>query len=143
MRASAGAVAVDVPISPWLYLCTGLLALFLALGKRRAELVLVESRETPGRRVLDGYTLPLIDQLVSIVASATIAAYALYTFTARVSDTLMATIPYVVFGIFRYLLLLHRHQAGEEPEQVLLRDVPTLAAVALWGVTCAVILAVD
>ena len=143
VRASAGAVAVDVPISPWLYLCTGLLALFLALGKRRAELVLVESRETPGRRVLDGYTLPLIDQLVSIVASATIAAYALYTFTARDSDTLMATIPYVVFGIFRYLLLLHRHQAGEEPEQVLLRDVPTLAAVALWGVTCAVILAFD
>ena len=143
VRASAGAVAVDVPISPWLYLCTGLLALFLALGKRRAELVLVESRETPGRRVLGGYTLPLIDQLVGIVASATIAAYALYTFTARDSDALMATIPYVVFGIFRYLLLLHQHQAGEEPERVLLRDVPTLAAVALWGVTCAAILAVD
>jgi 4-hydroxybenzoate polyprenyltransferase len=143
VRATAGAVAVDVPISPWLYLCTGLLALFLALGKRRAELVLVESRETPGRRVLDGYTLPLIDQLVSIVASATIAAYALYTFTARDSSTLMATIPYVVFGIFRYLLLLHRHEAGEEPEQVLLRDVPTLVAVALWGVTCAAILMFD
>jgi 4-hydroxybenzoate polyprenyltransferase len=143
VRASAGAVAVDVPISPWLYLCTGLLALFLALGKRRAELVLVESCETPGRRVLDGYTLPLIDQLVGIVASATIVAYALYTFTARDSDALMATIPYVVFGIFRYLLLLHRHRAGEEPEQVLLRDVPTLVAVVSWGVTCAVILAFD
>lgn len=143
IRASAGAVAVDVPISPWLYLCTGLLALFIALGKRRAELVLVESRETPGRRVLDGYTLPLIDQLVTIVASATIAAYALYTFTARDSSTLMATIPFVVFGIFRYLLLLHRHEAGEEPEQVLLRDAPILAAVVLWGVTCAAILALD
>lgn len=143
IRASAGAVAVDVPISPWLYLCTGLLALFLALGKRRAELVLVESRETPGRRVLEGYTLPLIDQLVTIVAAATIAAYALYTFTARDSSTLMATIPFVVFGIFRYLLLLHRHQAGEEPEQVLLRDVPILAAVVLWGVACAAILVFD
>ena len=143
VRAAAGADAVNVRISPWLLVCTALLALFLALGKRRAELVLVESRETPGRRVLDGYTLPLIDQLVSIVASATIAAYALYTFTARDSDTLMATIPYVVFGIFRYLLLLHRHKAGEEPEQVLLKDVPTLVAVALWGVTCAAILALD
>lgn len=143
IRASAGAVAVDVPISPWLYLCTGLLALFLALGKRRAELVLVTSRETPGRRVLDGYTLPLIDQLITVVTSATIAAYALYTFTARDSSTLMVTIPFVVFGIFRYLLLLHQHQAGEEPEQVLLRDAPILGAVLLWGVTCATILVFD
>jgi 4-hydroxybenzoate polyprenyltransferase len=143
VRAVAGGVAVDVPISPWLILCTGLLALFLALGKRRAELVLVESRATPGRRVLDGYTVPLIDQFVGIIASATIVAYALYTFTARDSRTLMITIPYVVFGVFRYILLLHRQDVGEEPEQVLLRDVPILAAVSLWAVTCAVVLAVD
>jgi 4-hydroxybenzoate polyprenyltransferase len=143
VRATAGAVAVEVPISPWLYLCTGLLALFLALGKRRAEHVLVESRETPGRRVLDGYTVPLIDQFVSIVASATIVAYALYTFTAHDSRALMITIPYVVFGIFRYLLLLHRQAAGEEPEQVLLRDLPILTAVSAWAVTCAVVLALD
>jgi 4-hydroxybenzoate polyprenyltransferase len=143
VRAAAGAVAVDVRISPWLLLCTGLLALFLALGKRRAELVLVESRETPGRQVLDGYTLPLIDQFVGIVASATIVAYALYTFTARDSRTLMITIPYVVFGIFRYLLLLHRQEVGEEPDEVLLADVPILVTVALWAATCAVVLAVD
>jgi 4-hydroxybenzoate polyprenyltransferase len=143
VRAAAGAVAVDVRISPWLLLCTGLLALFLALGKRRAELLLVESRETPGRRVLDGYTLPLIDQLVGIVASATIVAYALYTFTARDSRTLMITIPYVVFGVFRYLLLLHRQEVGEEPDEVLLADVPILVTVALWAVTCAVVLALD
>ena len=143
VRAVAGGVAVDVPISPWLILCTGLLALFLALGKRRAELVLVESRATPGRRVLDGYTVPLIDQFVGIIASATIVAYALYTFTARDSRTLMITIPYVVFGVFRYILLLHRQDMGEEPDQVLLRDVPILAAVSLWAVTCAVVLAVD
>lgn len=143
IRASAGAVAVDVPISPWLYLCTGLLALFLALGKRRAELVLVASRVTPGRRVLDGYTLPLIDRLVTVVASATIAAYGLYTFTARDSSTLTATIPFVVFGILRYLLLLHRRRVGEEPEQVLLHDAPILGAVLLWGLACATILAFD
>jgi 4-hydroxybenzoate polyprenyltransferase len=143
LRAAAGAVAVDVPSSPWLLLCTGLLALFLALGKRRAELVLVEAAETPGRAVLDGYTLPLIDQFVGIVASATIVAYALYTFTARDSRALMITIPYVVFGVFRYLLLLHRQEAGEEPEEVLLGDIPILATVALWAATCALVLAVD
>lgn len=141
VRAAAGAEAVDVRISPWLLLCTGLLALFLALAKRRGELVLVLADETPGRRVLDGYSLPLIDQLVTVVASATIVSYALYTFTARDSHTLMITIPYVVFGIFRYLLLLHRQGAGEEPDQVLVTDVPILAAVALFGITCAAILA--
>jgi 4-hydroxybenzoate polyprenyltransferase len=142
VRAAAGAEAVKVPISPWLLLCTGLLALFLALGKRRGELVLVESRETPGRRVLDGYSLPVIDQLVTMVASATIVAYALYTFSARDSRALMITIPYVVFGVFRYVLVLHR-DGGEEPDQVLVTDLPILGSVALWAVTCAVVLAVD
>ena len=141
VRAAAGAEAVRVRISPWLLLCTGLLALFLALAKRRGELVLVQSAETPGRRVLEGYSLPLIDQLVTVVASATIVSYALYTFTARDSHTMMITIPYVVFGIFRYLLLLHRQGVGEEPDQVLVTDVPILAAVALFGLTCAAILA--
>jgi 4-hydroxybenzoate polyprenyltransferase len=142
IRAAAGAEAVDVRISPWLLLCTGLLALFLGLGKRRGEIVLVDSRETPGRRVLDGYSLPLIDQLVTIVASAAIVAYALYTFSAGNSQALMLTIPYVVFGIFRYILILHRN-GGEEPDQVLVTDVPILVTVALWAVTCAVVLAVD
>lgn len=142
VRAAAGAEAVHVPISPWLLLCTGLLALFLALGKRRGELVLVQSQATPGRRVLDGYTLPVIDQFVSIVASATIVAYALYTFTARDSHALMITIPYVVFGIFRYVLLLNRQEIGEEPDQVLVSDLPILAAVAAWALTCGVVLAV-
>jgi 4-hydroxybenzoate polyprenyltransferase len=143
IRATAGAVAVDVPISPWLLLCTGLLALFLAFGKRRGELLLVESRETPGRKVLDGYSLALIDQLIAIVAAASIVAYALYTFTARDSRALMITIPYVVYGVFRYLLLLHRQEAGEEPDQVLVSDLPILATVAAWALTCAVVLAVD
>lgn len=142
IRAAAGAEAVAVPISPWLFLCTGLLALFLALGKRRGELVLVQARATPGRRVLDGYTLPVIDQFVSIVAAATIVSYALYTFTARESHTLMITIPYVVFGVFRYILLLNRQVIGEEPDQVLVTDLPILAAVAAWAATCGIVLAV-
>ena len=136
------AVAVRVPISPWLLLCTGLLALFLALAKRRGELVLVGASETPGRPVLEGYSLALVDQLVSIVAASTVIAYALYTFTARPGERMMATIPFVLFGVFRYLLLIHREDVGEEPEHVLLSDKPILICVALWAVTAAILLAV-
>jgi len=141
IRAAAGAVAVDVRISPWLLLCTWLLSLFLALGKRRGELVLVSSSDAPGRRVLDGYSLAVVDQLLTIVASGTIVAYALYTFSARSSHALMVTVPFVVYGVFRYIVLLHKGDAGEEPENVLVRDLPILVTVALWAVTCAIVLA--
>ncbi len=141
IRASAGAEAVDVRISPWLLICTGLLALFLALGKRRAELVLVGAEETPGRPVLEGYSLALVDQLVSVVAASTVIAYSLYTFTARDSKAMMATVPFVVYGVFRYLLLLQRRDLGEEPENVLLTDPPLLLTIAAWAATSAAILA--
>ncbi len=141
IRASAGAEAVAVRISPWLLICTGLLALFLALAKRRAELVLVGAAETPGRPVLEGYSLALVDQLVSVVAASTVIAYSLYTFTARDSKAMMATVPFVVYGVFRYLLLLHRHDLGEEPENVLLTDVPLILTIVSWAATSAAILA--
>jgi 4-hydroxybenzoate polyprenyltransferase len=141
IRAAAGAAAVDVRISPWLLLCTALLALFLALAKRRGELVLVGAQHTPGRPVLEGYSLELVDQLVAIVAASTVIAYSLYTLTARDSKALLATVPFVIFGLFRYLLLVHRDDVGEEPEQVLLTDVPIILAVAGWIATAAVILA--
>ena len=141
IRAAAGAAAVDVRISPWLLLCTALLALFLALAKRRGELVLVGAQHTPGRPVLEGYSLELVDQLVAIVAASTVVAYSLYTLTARDSKALLATVPFVIFGLFRYLLLVHRDDIGEEPEQVLLTDVPIMLAVAGWIATAAVILA--
>jgi 4-hydroxybenzoate polyprenyltransferase len=141
VRAAAGAAAVDVRISPWLLLCTALLALFLALAKRRGELVLVGAEATPGRPVLEGYSLALVDQLVTIVAASTVISYCLYTFTARDSKAMMVTIPFVVFGVFRYLLLMHRRDLGEEPEEVLLRDVPILACIAGWTACAAVILA--
>src|SRR5215218_2168938 len=112
VRAAAGAEAVDVRISPWLLLCTALLALFLAL----------------------------VDQLVTVVTAATIVAYSLYTFGSEHSAAMMLTIPFVIFGLFRYLLLVHRDDLGEEPEQILLSDRPILAAVALWALTAAVIL---
>jgi 4-hydroxybenzoate polyprenyltransferase len=138
IRAAAGAEAVDVRISPWLIVCTALLALFLALAKRRGELT--AQGEEAGRGVLAGYSFPLVDQLVSIVAACTIVAYSLYTFEAREGSAMMATIPFVVFGIFRYLLLMHREDLGEEPESVLLSDLPILATIAGWAVTSALIL---
>jgi 4-hydroxybenzoate polyprenyltransferase len=141
VRAAAGAAAVHVRISPWLLLCTALLALFLALAKRRGELVLVGAEATPGRPVLEGYSLALVDQLVTVVAASTVISYCLYTFTARDSKAMMVTIPFVVFGVFRYLLLMHRRDLGEEPEEVLLRDLPILATIAGWAACAAIILA--
>jgi len=93
--------------------------------------------------VLDGYSLAVIDQFVTIVASAAIVAYALYTFTAGESRALMITIPYVVYAIFRYLLILQGRERGEEPDHVLVTDVPILATVAAWALTCAVVLIVE
>jgi len=142
VRAAAGAAAVEVRISPWLLLCTALLALFLALAKRRGELVLVGAEATPGRPVLEGYSLALVDQLVTVVAASTVISYCLYTFTARDSKAMMVTIPFVIFGVFRYLLLIHRRDLGEEPEEVLLRDLPILLCIAGWAACAAVILAV-
>jgi 4-hydroxybenzoate polyprenyltransferase len=139
IRAAAGAVAVDVDISNWLLLCTALLALFLGFAKRRGELVVVGAERTPGRPVLEGYSLELVDQLLSVVASATVIAYGLYAIENK-ATAMPATIPFVLFGVFRYLLLVHNHDLGEEPERVLLADRQLIAAVATWGVTAALIL---
>jgi 4-hydroxybenzoate polyprenyltransferase len=138
LRASAGAIAVDVRISEWLLLCTFLLALFVALGKRRAELGLDGVHARPA---LDGYSVALVDQLLGIVAAATIAAYTGYALAAHDTRWLVATVPLVVYGLFRYLLLLHRRGLGEEPETLLVEDLPLLVTVAVWAGACAVILA--
>ncbi len=140
VRAAAGAAAVHVQISVWLLVCTALLAFFLGLAKRRGELVLVGAEETPGRPVLERYSLRLVDRLLAVVASATVAAYAAYTVAAH-SAWMALTVPFVVFGLGRYLVLVHRHELGEEPENVLLSDRPVLACIALWAGTCALILA--
>ena len=141
IRAAAGAAAVDVRISPWLLVCTGLLALFLALGKRRSELLRVEADSGGGRRVLDVYTRSLLDRLLATVALCAVAVYGVYTFTAHDSRALPLTIPFVAFGLGRYVYLLHRRGLGEEPDQVLLSDRPILVAVALWVTVCAAVLA--
>jgi 4-hydroxybenzoate polyprenyltransferase len=140
IRAAAGAAAVHVRISPWLLVCTALLALFLGLAKRRGELVLVSADATPGRPALGGYSLGLVDRVLGAVAAATAGTYAAYTVTAH-SAWMALTVPFVVCGIGRYLLLVHRHDLGEEPEQVLVADRVILGCVAAWAVLSALVLA--
>jgi len=140
-RAAAGAVAVDVPVSGWLLACTGLLALFLALCKRRGELALVESRGASARAVLGAYSLDWLDPLLTALAVVTVAVYATYTVSAHDAALLPATVLPVTFGVFRYVYLVRRRGAGEEPDHVLVSDRPILVAVALWVAACAVVLA--
>jgi 4-hydroxybenzoate polyprenyltransferase len=142
-RAVAGAVVIHVGISPWLVLCTLMLALFLGLSKRRAELISVQLSGTPGtRRILDEYSPAMLDQMIVIVTSASLMSYSLYTITsptAQAHHYLMLTIPFVIYGIFRYLYLMHRHSLGESPDAVLVEDRPMLINVLLWGLTTALI----
>ena len=138
LRAAAGAAAIDVPISPWLLACTALLALFLALAKRREELV---SRGHASRPALARYSVPALDRALALTAVATVVTYSWYALTVR-TPALALSIPFVVFGLGRYGWLMRTRSAGEEPESVLLRDGPIAAAVVGWIVTCAVIVAV-
>jgi 4-hydroxybenzoate polyprenyltransferase len=143
LRAAGGAVALGVPISPWLYVCTVLLALFLGFGKRRNEIRLLENAAGLHRRNLDEYTVGLLDQLIMLTAAATIMSYSLYTFTAPTlpeNHAMMLTIPFVLYGIFRYLLLVYVRDEGGAPEQLLLTDRPLLGSVMLWAATAVVIL---
>ena len=140
LRAIAGGVVIGVRVSPWLLICTLLLALFLTLTKRRQEYVITENNGERHRRVLAYYSVSFLDQLISIVTSSTIMAYSLYTFSAGRTQYLMLSIPFVIYGIFRYLFLVHKKEMGESPEEVLLRDRPLLAGIILWVVVCVVIL---
>ncbi len=144
LRVGAGVSLITVErFSPWLYVCTTLLALFLGFGKRRAELVLLAENAANHRRVLDGYTLELLDQLIVVVSGTTIIAYSLYTFSAEnlpENHLMMLTIPFVLYGIFRYLHLIHVENAGGSPEELVLRDRPLMATLLLWGLTAVAIL---
>jgi 4-hydroxybenzoate polyprenyltransferase len=141
LRILAGAVVIPVMISPWLYLVTILLSLFLALSKRRHELVLLQGEASNHRQILKEYSLPLLDQLITIVIAATIMAYSLYTFQGPTGNhRLMITIPLVIYGMFRYLYLMHMRMEGGSPEEVLLRDRHMLGTVVLCTVLIIVVL---
>lgn len=132
LRAVAGALAAPVPISPWFYLCTMFLALFLALGKRRAELVQLSTASEIHRENLRAYTTLFLDQLMAVVVTSTLITYSLYTFqTETGSHALMITIPFVIFGMFRYLYLIYVKAEGDRPDELLWRDRQILASVVL------------
>jgi 4-hydroxybenzoate polyprenyltransferase len=145
LRAAGGALVIGVPISPWLYLCTILGALFLATTKRRHELLLLGEESGAHRAALDDYSPQLLDQMTSIVTAATVVAYSLYTVTAEnlpANHAMLATLPFVLYGVFRYLFLVYSRDDGGSPEEVLLRDRPLLADIILWLVSAGVILLV-
>jgi 4-hydroxybenzoate polyprenyltransferase len=143
LRVAAGVSLIKVErFSPWLYVVTTLLALYIGFGKRRAELTTLAGDANSHRRVLDGYNLTLLDQLITIVSSSTIIAYSLYTFSAPnlpSNHTMMLTIPFVLYGIFRYLYLIQVKEEGGAPEELVLTDRPLQATMALYGISVLVI----
>jgi 4-hydroxybenzoate polyprenyltransferase len=145
LRAAAGAVAVSVPISHWLLVCTTLLALFLVLSKRRHELTLLADGAITHRPILDEYSPYLLDQMIAVVTASTVVAYSVYATSGetavRLGTTRLGlTIPFVLYGIFRYLYLVHQKRAGGSPADLLLTDRPLLACVGLWALAVALIL---
>ena len=145
LRVEAGAAVLDVPVSPWLYLCTGLGAMFIALAKRRSELARAGESARYQRDALGWYEVPVLDQFMSVVGTSALVSYALYTFTAENmpdNHAMMLTIPFLVYGLFRYIHLVHTGTVGETPEEIILSDWPMILAIVLWlGVSVGVLLA--
>lgn len=144
LRVAAGVPIVQVArFSPWMYVCTALLALFLGFGKRRHELTLLKGEANYHRAILSEYNLHLLDEMMAVVTSTTVIAYSLYTFSAEglpPNHLMMLTIPFVLYGIFRYLYLIHVKNQGGTPEEILLSDKPLLLDIALWGLAVILIL---
>ena len=144
LRAVGGAVVITVPISPWLLVCTILLALFLALSKRRHELVLLADEAGGHRPILDEYNPYLLDQMIAVVTASTLMAYSFYAISPETvekfgTDLLSLTIPFPLYGIFRYLYLVHRKEGGGSPAEILLADRPLLLCIGLWVLTVVVV----
>ena len=144
LRVLAGLSVIQVAyFSPWLFVLTSLLAMYLAFGKRLAELKLLEAAASSHRKSLDGYSVPLLNQYILIVLGAILITYTLYTFSAhpvQTSSVMMLTIPFVVYGIFRYLYLIQSDLITSSPEEVLLKDRPLQIAIVLWGLSVLAIL---
>jgi 4-hydroxybenzoate polyprenyltransferase len=144
LRVAAGVVLIQVArFSPWLYVFTTFLSLFLGVGKRRAELTLLAEGANTHRKVLEGYSLPLLDQMIMIVVTVTIVTYSLYTFSAPnlpANHTMMLTIPFVIYGVFRYLYLIQIKKSGGAPEDILFTDRPLQVDILLWGLAVVIVL---
>ncbi len=145
LRAVAGAVAVNVEISHWLLVCTILLALFIALAKRRHEIILLADGAASHRPILGEYSAYLLDQMIAVVTASTLIAYVFYTISPETQEKfgtpwLGLTIPFPLYGIFRYLYLVHRRDGGGSPADLLLTDRPLLVCVAVWALAVALII---
>ncbi len=136
LRVAAGVAVVQVErFSPWLYVCTTLLALFIAINRRRHELLLLAEDASNHRRILDEYNIAFLDEMNSMVTASTVIAYSLYTFSAPnlpPNHTMMLTIPFVIYGLFRYLYLVHVRGEGGAPDELVLRDRPLFVTLVLW-----------
>jgi len=137
LRVIAGAVAIDVDISNWILVCTILLALFLALSKRRHEIILLNSNANYHRIILKEYSPYLLDQMIGVVTSATLVAYMIFTLSGETIakfGNMVLTVPFVLYGIFRYLYLVHMKDKGGQPEEILLTDIPLQVNIVLYGI---------
>jgi 4-hydroxybenzoate polyprenyltransferase len=147
LRAISGGLAISVPISSWLIVCTILLALFLGFGKRRHELESLKELATEHRRILEHYSTYFLDQLITVVTAAVIVAYTFYTLSPEVEQKLGVahleiSVPFVIYGIFRYLYLIHKRELGGSPSRVLLTDLPLLINVLLWFATVLILMSI-
>ena len=145
LRAVGGGLVISVPVSDWLLVCTILLALFLAFSKRRHELTLLAAGAAGHRRILEEYDPYLLDQMIAVVAASTLVAYIIYCLSSETAERfgtrwLVLTVPFPIYGIFRYLYIVHRKDGGGNPSAMLLKDRPLLACVALWGLTVVAII---
>lgn len=145
LRVIAGGLAIEVQISPWLFICTILIALFLALSKRRHELVLLDKKAEIHRPILKEYTPQLLDQMIAVVTASTVISYCLYTVSSETiakfgTMNLVFTVPFVLYGIFRYLYLVHQKDEGGSPEALIIKDKPLLVDLFLWIATAMLIL---
>jgi 4-hydroxybenzoate polyprenyltransferase len=144
LRVAAGVVIITInQFSPWLFVATTFLALFIAIGKRRSEIDTLESAADAHRQVLKGYSLDMLDQMLTIILATTMMTYCLYTFASPITPgnhVMMLTIPFVIYGLLRYLYLVRMEHIGGAPEEIVLTDLPMQLAIGLWGLTVIIIL---
>ncbi len=140
LRVESGSIATGVQVSPWLFLCTILLSLFLALNKRKSEIITLKDKSANHRKILEEYSVAMIDNMLTIVTPSILMAYSLYTFSSVQSKTMMYTIPFVLYGIFRYEYLMDKKNIGGKPEDVFGSDLPFLVNIILWVISSLIII---
>lgn len=139
-RVAGGALAIGVTVSPWLLICTMLLSMFLALAKRRNELIILDSDADNHREILKEYSLPFIDNMLSTITASIVMAYSLYTFFVHTEKYMMLTIPFVLYGVFRYQYIIYKENKGGSPEEIVITDIPLLINIVLWIISSILIL---